>query len=104
MYSYADEISAIPVSMGQLRAAPMRLGDKPLIVLTRGIKEANHAGSPEGVGQGEQAWSELQADLARRSSSGKQIIAEKSGHHIQFDQPDLVIDAIRQVVEATRRW
>jgi hypothetical protein len=27
----------------------MRLGDKPLIVLTRGIKEANHAGSPEGA-------------------------------------------------------
>jgi hypothetical protein len=35
MYSYADEISAIPVSIEQLRAAPMRLGDKPLIVLTR---------------------------------------------------------------------
>jgi pimeloyl-ACP methyl ester carboxylesterase len=103
MYSYADEMSAIAVSMEQLRAAPMRLGDKPLIVLTRGMKEANQAGSPEGADQGEQAWAELQADLARRSSSGKQIIAEKSGHYIQFDQPDLVIDAIRQVVEATRR-
>jgi pimeloyl-ACP methyl ester carboxylesterase len=103
MYSYADEISAIAVSMEQLRAAPMRLGDKPLIVLTRGMKEANQAGSPEGAEQGERAWAELQADLARRSSSGKQIIAEKSGHYIQFDQPDLVIDAIRQVVEATRR-
>ena len=103
MYSYDDEISAIPVSMEQLRAAPMRLGDKPLIVLTHGLKEANQAGSPEGAGQAEQVWSELQADLARRSSSGKQVIAEKSGHYIQFDQPDLVIDAIRQVVEATRR-
>jgi pimeloyl-ACP methyl ester carboxylesterase len=103
MYSYADEISAIPASMGQLRAAPMRLGDKPLIVLTRGMKEANQAGSPEGAEQGEQSWAELQADLARRSSSGRQIIAEKCGHYIQFGQPDLVIDAIRQVVEATRR-
>jgi pimeloyl-ACP methyl ester carboxylesterase len=70
MYSYADEISAIAVSMEQFRAAPMRLGDKPLIVLTRGMKEANHAGSPEGAEQAEQAWAELQADLARRSSSG----------------------------------
>jgi pimeloyl-ACP methyl ester carboxylesterase len=103
MYSYADEMSAIPVSMEQLRAAPMRLGDKPLIVLTHGLKEANQAGSPEEAEQGEQAWSELQAELARRSSSGKQIVAEKSGHYIQFDQPDLVIDAIRQVVESTRR-
>ena len=103
MYSYADEISAIPVSMEQLREAPMRLGDRPLIVLTRGMKEANQAGSPEAAELAEKAWAELQADLARRSSSGKQIIAEKSGHYIQFDQPELVIDAIRQVVEAQRR-
>lgn len=103
MYSYADEISAIPVSMEQLRAAPMRLGDKPLIVLTRGMKEASNVGSPEEAEQAEQAWAELQAELTRRSSSGRQIIAEKSGHYIQFDQPGLVIDAIRQVVEATRR-
>lgn len=103
MYSYADEISAIAASMEQLRAAPMRLGDKPLVVLTSGMKEANHAGSPERADQAEQAWAELQADLARRSSSGRQIIAEKSGHYIQFDQPDLVIDSIRQVVEAIRR-
>jgi pimeloyl-ACP methyl ester carboxylesterase len=103
MYSYADEISAIAASMGQLRAAPMRPGDKPLIVLTRGMKEATQAGSSEGADLGEQAWAELQADLVRRSSSGRQIIAERSGHYIQFDQPDLVIDAIRQVVEATRR-
>jgi pimeloyl-ACP methyl ester carboxylesterase len=103
MYSYADEISAIAVSLEQLRAGPMRLGDKPLIVLTHGMKEASNAGSPEGVEQAAQAWAELQTDLARRSSSGRQIIAERSGHYIQFDQPDLVIDAIRQVVEATRR-
>ena len=103
MYSYADEISAIVVSMEQLRAAPMRLGDRPLIVLTRGMKEANQAGSPGGADPAEQAWAELQAELARRSSGGRQIIAERSGHYIQFDQPDLVVDAIRQVVEATRR-
>lgn len=103
MYSYADEMSSIAVSMEQLRAAPMRLGDNPLIVLTHGMKEASNAGSPGEADQAEQTWAELQTDLARRSSSGKQIIAEKSGHYIQFDQPDLVIDAIRQVVEATRR-
>ena len=103
MYSYADEISAIAVSMEQVRAAPMRLGDKPLVVLTRGMKEASQAGPTEGADQAEQSWAELQAELARRSSSGRQIVAERSGHYIQFDQPDLVISAIRRVVEATRR-
>jgi pimeloyl-ACP methyl ester carboxylesterase len=45
----------------------------------------------------------MQAEMAGQSSNGKRIIAEKSGHYIQLDQPDLVIDAIRQVVEAARR-
>jgi pimeloyl-ACP methyl ester carboxylesterase len=103
MYSYADEMSAIPVSMEQLRASPMRLGDKPLIVLSRGMKEADQSGSAEEADRAEQRWAELQTDLARRSSNGKLIIAEKSGHYIQFYQPDLVIDAVRQVVEAARR-
>ena len=94
--------TAIPTSMEQLRASPMRLGDKPLIVLARGMKEANQSGSPEEADRAEQWWAELQADLARRSSNGKQVIAEKSGHYIQFYQPDLVIDAVHQVVEAAR--
>jgi pimeloyl-ACP methyl ester carboxylesterase len=103
MYAVADEMSAIPASASQLRASPMQLGDKPLIVLTRGMKEAIPFSSPAEAERVEQAWREFQVDLARRSSKGKQIIAEKSGHYIQFYQPELVIDAIRQVVEATRR-
>jgi pimeloyl-ACP methyl ester carboxylesterase len=103
MYAYADEMSAIPSGMEQLRSSPMRLGDKPLIVLSRGMKEADQSVSPEDADRAERWWAELQADLARRSSNGKQVIAEKSGHYIQFYQPELVIDAIRQVVEAARR-
>jgi hypothetical protein len=30
------------------------------------------------------------------------VVAQKSGHYIQFFEPDLVIDAIRQVMPATR--
>jgi hypothetical protein len=44
----------------------------------------------------------MQADLATLSPQGKQFIAEESGHYIQVDQPELVIDAIREVVEAAR--
>jgi pimeloyl-ACP methyl ester carboxylesterase len=103
MYAAADEMSAIPVSAQQLRAAPMQMGDKPLLVLTRGMKESSPFSSPEEADRMEQAWRELQADLASRSSNGKQIIAERSGHFIQFYQPELVIDAIHQVVAAARQ-
>ena len=49
-----------------------------------------------------QAWQIMQAELAAQSSNGEQIVAEQSGHYIQLEQPQLVIDAVRQVVEAAQ--
>jgi pimeloyl-ACP methyl ester carboxylesterase len=40
--------------------------------------------------------------MAALSTRGKQIIAEGCGHHIHVDRPQLVIDAIREVVETVR--
>jgi pimeloyl-ACP methyl ester carboxylesterase len=46
---------------------------------------------------------ELQSKLAQLSSFGKQIVAENSGHFVQLDQPELIIDAVRDMVEESRR-
>jgi pimeloyl-ACP methyl ester carboxylesterase len=59
--------------------------------------------SSEQMAKRQQVWRELQADLARRSSNSRMVIAEKSGHYIQDDQPELVIDAIKQVVVSARK-
>jgi pimeloyl-ACP methyl ester carboxylesterase len=40
--------------------------------------------------------------LARRSPRGRHIIARKSGHWIQLDEPDLVIAAVREMVGLIR--
>jgi pimeloyl-ACP methyl ester carboxylesterase len=85
-------------------------GNIPLIVLTRApLKQPREEMFPGGTemfpGQAERLEklrTDLQNDLARRSTNSKQIIAEKSGHDISRDQPELVVDSIRQVVEATR--
>ncbi|HZU69043.1 MAG TPA: alpha/beta hydrolase [Ktedonobacteraceae bacterium] len=47
-------------------------------------------------------WHELQRDLCTLSPQSQQIIAEKSGHYIQLDQPELVINAIKSLVFAER--
>jgi hypothetical protein len=39
------------------------------------------------------------AELSRNS---KVVIDPKSGHHIALDNPELVVDTIRHVVEAAR--
>lgn len=36
-------------------------------------------------------------ELARLSSTGRHVVAERSGHWIPFDEPDRVVDAIREV-------
>ena len=73
-----------------LRAAPS-LGDRPLIVLAAGQKVAD-----------DPIWAEAQRRQAALSTNGRLIVAEGSGHSIHWDQPALVIDALRQVIEQAR--
>lgn len=75
------------------------LGDKPLIVLTRGIWE--DAG-PDGKALEEEHRRD-HAKVAEMSRNGKLIVAAKSGHHIQLDEPELVIKAIQDVLAALRK-
>ena len=42
----------------------------------------------------------LQDDLSQLVPNARQLVATESGHDIHQDQPELVIDAIREVVEA----
>ena len=103
LYEVADETSFLEESFNELHAAHMSLGDKPLIVLTAGPLQLEGMGfSQEQIDQLDEAHSEQQADLARRSQNAKQIIAEESGHYVHLEQPDVVIDAIGQVVDAAR--
>jgi pimeloyl-ACP methyl ester carboxylesterase len=79
--------------------------DIPLVVLVHGVvmKDMIPPGwSEQQLAERERVWRELQQEMARRSPQGRVIIAEKSGHYIQNDQPDLVIDAVRRVVESVR--
>ncbi len=48
------------------------------------------------------AWHTGQDALATLAPSAKHKIATKSAHYIQIQEPQLVIDAIKQVVEAVR--
>jgi pimeloyl-ACP methyl ester carboxylesterase len=82
------------------------LGDLPLIVLSSGAMYENipatvvtAMGGPDVLHQVAQVHDEIQQELVSLSTAGKLIVAENSGHEIQWYQPDLVIDAIRSIVE-----
>lgn len=44
----------------------------------------------------------LQRAVAAQSPRGRLIVTEESGHNIPFELPELVLAAIREVVEAAR--
>ncbi len=98
----AWERNDVAASSGQMReaavASPLR--PMPLVVLTRGRPLEWPAGFPTDAL--EAAWRPRQDELAALVPGARLVVAERSGHYIQIDQPELVIEAIRQVVEAVR--
>lgn len=87
--------------LAKLRAERMKnaapLGDLPLVVVVRGVAEET---GPDA--------SQREADrrkdfgiIAGTSRRGKLIIAQRSGHHVQLEQPDLVASVVRDML-ATR--
>ena len=81
-------------------AAKSPLRPMPLIVLTRGIPPEWPAGFP--AAEMEAIWLPLQKELAALVPDSRLMVAEKSSHYIQTGQPELVIESIRQVVDAVR--
>jgi pimeloyl-ACP methyl ester carboxylesterase len=80
------------------------LGDRSLIVLTAGKAFVpDEPGAAKEAAAFHQVWvNELQPKLARLSTRGRQIIVATSGHGIQFEAPDAVIGAIREIVAEIR--
>ena len=79
------------------------LGDIPLIVLIAGKSDK----APPNVSEAE--WERFneekrqqKADLGTLSRNSKVVIDPKSRHEIHLDHPELVVNAIREVVEAAR--
>jgi pimeloyl-ACP methyl ester carboxylesterase len=69
----------------------------PLVVLAHGHPE--DPGAPF-VAQDERLWRQLQRELAHLVPGGRLVVATNGGHDIQHQQPDLVLNAIRDVVSA----
>ncbi len=84
----ADEIIHIRESASEVRRSRRKL-TIPVLVVTGGRGADEH-------------WRQLQRDQASLSERGCLIIAEQSGHVVAIDQPEVVVDAIRTVVETAR--
>lgn len=103
--SHVETLIAETESVYRAQTQPvLALGDLPLTVISHGQLDANAV--PPSLGQEvrdeyENAWQKLQAEIAALSTRGKRIVAEQSGHNIIYDQPELIIDSILEMVNST---
>jgi pimeloyl-ACP methyl ester carboxylesterase len=84
----------IQLSESQIRDSSP-LPEIPLAVLSAHIR-----GEPWGIPahEADSYWMALQEDLANLVPNSTHTVSEHGGHNLHVDDPDLVIDAIRQVV------
>jgi pimeloyl-ACP methyl ester carboxylesterase len=95
-------------SCSQLRKSGKSLGNIPLTVISAGNPFMQHEDvkgvySLQEVDAMNKGWSNLQRDLARKSSRSQHIIAENSGHMIPVDRPDVIIQAVRDMVDQLKK-
>jgi len=94
-----DEAETYTQMIEAEKASPLR--PMPLVVLSHGIPFAKPfpdwpTETMEGI------MTDLQVRQANLVPNGRHVVADRSGHNIHQDQPDLVIAAVQQVVEAVR--
>jgi pimeloyl-ACP methyl ester carboxylesterase len=82
---------------GRAVAASGSLGSLPLIVLSHD-PEVGAGFSPANAVSVERAWTEMQEELRGLSSRSKRIVAKRSGHYIEVYRPELVVQAIQEIV------
>jgi pimeloyl-ACP methyl ester carboxylesterase len=96
--AHYEQWSVFPQSVEEIRKLGS-LGDLPLVVISRDPNtKQRHTDTPAPL-EGEQRWQREQRAMAQLSSNSTFMVAEDSGHSVPKDRPDVVIKAIRQVVE-----
>jgi pimeloyl-ACP methyl ester carboxylesterase len=74
------------------------LGDLPLFVIVHGNPSMFANLPAEDALLAEADWQAAQKKLAASSSNSQLVVAEGSGHGITFERPDVIIDAIQQIL------
>ncbi len=77
-----------------------RLGDLPVRIIARNIAPDYAAAgiSDEGGGQIEEIWRDGQRRMLELSTNAELIIAERSGHMVMQDEPELVMNTILDLI------
>jgi pimeloyl-ACP methyl ester carboxylesterase len=105
--AYLSEMEQTPRDETYLQRHRRSFGSRPIRVLTSGNHGIGHLAATPNLDPKHLEY-ERQVTLAQSrwltlSSNSKQILAQHSSEYIQFDEPDTVISAIRDVYEQSKK-
>jgi pimeloyl-ACP methyl ester carboxylesterase len=105
--AYVSEMEQMPADEAYLQQHRRSFGSRPIRVLTSGNHGVGHlerkpSDTPEHL-KYEQETTLAQSRWLELSSNAKQIFARNSSEYIQLDEPETVINAIREVHRQARR-
>jgi hypothetical protein len=105
--AYASEMEETPTDEAWLQRHRRSFGSRPIRVLTSGNHGVGHLDrkpddTPKHI-EYEKQTTLAQARWLDLSSNARQIFARNSSEYIQFDEPDTVIDAVREVYDRSKR-
>jgi pimeloyl-ACP methyl ester carboxylesterase len=83
-----QHLAAMPSCSADVARGTDTFGDIPVVVLSAGGRDPR--------------WAAEDAALARASDNGRYIVSPQSGHWIHLDDPDLVVNAVRDVIALRR--
>jgi pimeloyl-ACP methyl ester carboxylesterase len=104
--SMLKESDALDTTMAQAGAF-RQLGDRPIVVLTANKPMEKDAMAqlkitPDQAAKFQALWRTLHDEEASWSSRSRHELVPDATHYIQFDRPDVVIRAVREVVDSVR--
>ncbi|MBX6362726.1 MAG: alpha/beta fold hydrolase [Gemmatimonadetes bacterium] len=100
----AAELRGAEASAGRVREEARPFGERPVVVVLRGRPERRPPGVSRVVGARIEALrADALAGLAASSTAGRIVTASSAGRDIPVEAPEVVVEAIRTVVDAARR-
>ncbi|MGO9519683.1 MAG: alpha/beta fold hydrolase [Candidatus Korobacteraceae bacterium] len=105
--AYSSEMEQTPADEAYLQQHRRSFGSRPIRVLTSGNHAVGHLerkppDTPEHL-KYEREITLAQARWLTLSSNSKQIFTHNSSEYIQFDEPETLINAVREVYDQARR-
>ncbi|PEZ09409.1 alpha/beta hydrolase [Bacillus sp. AFS018417] len=93
-FTLEGSLNEVEESLEQVRTSKS-FGSIPLIVVTGGLQPFHTVESMA-------AWMKFQRELANLSTNKKHIIVEDAGHAIHIDQPQVVVNVIRDILDMVK--